>query len=76
LTPKRIIRFYPILIPFLFVVLYFYWPFVVLMFIVSLLLTMIIIKENIQIRVLSWFIFNVMNFAYCAGFISSVFTKE
>lgn len=76
LTPKRLFRFYPLGLPLLIIVLILFWPLIPLILLISLILTMLIIKEKIQIRLLSWITFNIMNFAYCAGFLHSLLSKK
>jgi biofilm PGA synthesis N-glycosyltransferase PgaC len=76
LTIKRLSRFYPILLPIpLILLLIFYWPLLVVSFALSLLLMLFLVKGRFLARLTAWFTFNVMNFAYCTGFILSFFKK-
>ncbi len=75
LTIKRIVRFYPFTLPLLLVFFYFFWITIPVIFLISFIIPLLFLGGKIHIRIISWFTFNVMNFAYCAGFISSIFSK-
>lgn len=76
LTFKRIMRFYPLLTPFLLPTLaIFYWPLIVLISLLSFFMIFFIVKGKIKCKSIAWFTFNIMNFAYCTGFFSAFFKK-
>jgi len=77
LKPRRLFRFYPILFPFIIpILLVLCWPLLLFLFIISYLATLIFIKGSLSCKSVSWIVFNVMNFAYCTGFILAFFNKK
>ena len=77
LKPRRIFRFYPAFLPFIIPLLIFFsYKLLILIIILSYVLLFIFLKGSMKIKIVAWFTFNVMNFAYCAGFLSSVFSKR
>lgn len=77
LTFKRILRFYPLLTPFILpAIAILYWPLLILLFLLSYFAIFFIIKGSIKCRSIVWFTFNVMNFAYCTGFLSALIKKR
>ena len=77
LTGKRIIRFYPLLLPIIIIILIFIsWILIPIIFLLSFIPLIILLKGKLLARITAWFTFNIMNFAYCIGFIKSLISKE
>ena len=75
-TVKRILRFYPIFLPIILIILFiFFWQTIIVILIMSLISIIVLINGRILTRIVAWFTLNVMNFAYCTGFITSFFKK-
>lgn len=73
LKPRRILRFYPfflpIIIPLLFI---FSYQLLLFIFLLSYVLLFLFLKGSIKIKIVAWFVFNVMNIAYCIGFFIAI----
>jgi len=77
ITIKRLIRFYPLILPLpIIVFLLTYWILVPLFLLISFIPPIIFLNGKVRTRLTAWFTFNVMNFAYCTGFILSFFKKS
>ncbi len=76
LKPKRLIRFFPLLTPFFFLLLFIFLPIVILTILLSYIATILIIKNTFSVRSHSFIVFIVMNFAYCSGFLQSMIKKK
>ncbi len=74
---KRMIRFYPFILPIIIIILiYFSWILIPIIFLLSFIPLIILLKGKLYIRITAWFTFNIMNFAYCTGFINSLISKD
>ena len=69
---KRLLRFYPLLLLFiipLFIVIH--WSLLVILFLISYIGILLAVKGSFKCKNTAWLIFNIMNIAYCTGFISA-----
>jgi len=77
LKMRRLIRFYPLfflfLMPFLII---FYWPILIILLLISYLGVLLVVKDSLEVRNAAWIVFNVMNIAYCVGFLSRLFKRR
>lgn len=70
---RRLLRFYPISIPFLvpFIAII-YWPLLIFLFLIPYIGILVVVKGSFKCKNASWLVFHVMNFAYCTGFFSAL----
>lgn len=77
LTLKRIIRFYPLLLPIIIIILIFIsWVLIPILFLLSFIPLIIFLKGKLYTRITAWITFNIMNLSYCLGFIKSLISKD
>lgn len=71
---RRLLRFYPILLPFVVPILaIIYWPLLVILLLISYVGILFTMKGSFKCKNASWLVFHAMNFAYCTGFFSALF---
>ena len=73
---RRLLRFYPLLLPVIILLVFLSWPFVVILVAISYVGTLVAVNGSVKVRSMAWLVFNVMNLAYCTGFLSSLLTRE
>jgi len=77
LSFKRILRFYPIILPIMLIIFFiFFWPIIPIILFLSFIPPLILLKSRLLTRITAWLTFNIMNFAYCTGFILSFLEKK
>jgi cellulose synthase/poly-beta-1,6-N-acetylglucosamine synthase-like glycosyltransferase len=73
---RRLLRFYPLLLPFIVLLVFLSWPLVAILVVISSVATLVAVNGSLKVRSMAWLVFNVMNLAYCTGFLSSLLTRE
>ena len=74
---KRILRFYPLLTPFILpAIIIISLPIFLLLLILSVITISCLIKGSIKHKIMAWLTFNIMNFAYSTGFVLGFFKKS
>lgn len=71
---KRLLRFYPISLPFIIpALMLIFWPLLVILSFISYGGILFVVKGSFRCKNASWLVFNTMNFAYTTGFFSALF---
>ncbi len=76
MKPRRLFRFYPMLLPVAILLTFLSWPLVATIIAISYLATLIAVKGTFKVRSIAWLVFNVMNAAYCTGFLSTMLINK
>lgn len=74
---KRVLRFYPLLLPVVVPLLAFLcWPALAVLFLASYVAMVAVVEGDLKRKSMAWLVFNVMNAGYCAGFLSALAGRD
>lgn len=74
---RRVMRFYPLSLPFLIPVLaILYWPLLLVLFFAFYLFVISLVRCSFKCRNVSFLLFQIMNSAFCVGFLSAFFSRS